>query len=257
MNGSGRAKALWRTDAADITSKEDGAMAENRGQGQRRGTAPKNKGRHQEEVERPTGEGTPANVTGEEVAPLSSPPKEEAHSDDGNFVPVDLEDLPGPSGATGQPVTPAHSETTKEPLPSGTNTTSPTQRSHTSVPRTRQSALCPPVQGPKATPRPQDNQGPGVSGSGHTVQGTEAQAVRDTGRTAVSQGEDRSREPILQEALSEILGAYQHSQDTMGQILDNVQENRQLQEGPYHRRCAGRHRQHHEGGNSTTAGPCH
>ncbi|KAJ1186266.1 hypothetical protein NDU88_003049, partial [Pleurodeles waltl] len=34
-------------------------------------------------------------------------------------------------------------------------------------------------------------------------------------------------------ALSEILGAYQHSQDTMGQILDNVYDNRQLQEGQY------------------------
>ncbi|KAJ1177227.1 hypothetical protein NDU88_002488 [Pleurodeles waltl] len=47
------------------------------------------------------------------------------------------------------------------------------------------------------------------------------------------QREDRPRELTLQEALAEILGAYQHSQDTMGQILDNVQENRRLQEGQY------------------------
>ncbi|KAJ1152878.1 hypothetical protein NDU88_005652 [Pleurodeles waltl] len=78
-----------------------------------------------------------------------------------------------------------------------------------------------------------DNQGPEVSGSGHTVQGTEAQATRDTGRTAVCQGEDGTREPTLQEAFSKILGAYQHSQDTMGQILDNVQANKRLQEGQY------------------------
>ncbi|KAJ1100374.1 hypothetical protein NDU88_005460 [Pleurodeles waltl] len=37
--------------------RENGAMAEDRGQGERRRTASKNKGRHQEEVERPTGEG--------------------------------------------------------------------------------------------------------------------------------------------------------------------------------------------------------
>ncbi|KAJ1116468.1 hypothetical protein NDU88_004679 [Pleurodeles waltl] len=113
------------------------------------------------------------------------------------------------------------------------HTKAPTQRTHTSVPRTRQSAVCPPLQGPQGTPRPQDNQGPGVSGNVHTVQGKEAQANSDTGRTAVHQWEDRPRPPTLQEALSEILEAYQHSQDTMSQILDNVQENATLQEGQY------------------------
>ncbi|KAJ1116382.1 hypothetical protein NDU88_004597 [Pleurodeles waltl] len=47
------------------------------------------------------------------------------------------------------------------------------------------------------------------------------------------QGEDRPREPTLQEALTAILGAYQHSQDTLGQILEKLQENIQLQEGQY------------------------
>ncbi|KAJ1179873.1 hypothetical protein NDU88_005106 [Pleurodeles waltl] len=37
----------------------------------------------------------------------------------------------------------------------------------------------------------------------------------------------------LQEPLFEILGAYQHSQDTISQILDSVLENSQLQEGQY------------------------
>ncbi|KAJ1144132.1 hypothetical protein NDU88_010434 [Pleurodeles waltl] len=191
-------------------------MAENRRQGQRCGTAPQNKGRHQEEVERPTGEGTPANVTGEEVPSLSIPPTEEAYSEDSNSDFQDLDDLPGPSGNTGQPVTQAQSQTSTEPPPSGSNTTGPTQRTQTLVPRTCQSSVCPPVQGPQATPRTQDNQGPGVSGSGHTVQRTEAQANGETGRIAVCQGEDKSREPTLQEGLSEILGAYQHSQEKMG-----------------------------------------
>ncbi|KAJ1193390.1 hypothetical protein NDU88_002688 [Pleurodeles waltl] len=65
------------------------------------------------------------------------------------------------------------------------------------------------------------------------VQGTGAQVKRDTGRNALRQGEGRTRELTLQKALSEILGAYQHSQDTMGHILDNVQKNRRLQEGQY------------------------
>ncbi|KAJ1206627.1 hypothetical protein NDU88_002029 [Pleurodeles waltl] len=162
------------------------------------------------------------------MPPLSSPPTEEDPSDDSNSGLQDLDQQPGPPGTTGQSVTQAHSQTTTEPPPSGTNTTAPTQRTQTSVPRTLQSAVCPPVQGPQAAPCPQDNQGPGVSGSEDTVQGTEAQTNRDNGRTDVCQGEDRTREPTLQEALTEILGAYQHSQDTMGRILDNVQENRWL-----------------------------
>ncbi|KAJ1093479.1 hypothetical protein NDU88_006579 [Pleurodeles waltl] len=89
--------------------------------------------------------------------------------------------------------------------------------------------------GTLGTPHPQDNQGPGVSGSGHMVQGTEAQDNREAGRTAVCQGEDRPRKPTLQEALTEILEVYQYYQDTLGQILDNMQENRRLQEGQYQR----------------------
>ncbi|KAJ1201557.1 hypothetical protein NDU88_005365 [Pleurodeles waltl] len=172
------------------------------------------------------GEGTPANVTGEGVPAVSSPQREEAHSDDSNSGLQDLDDLPGPSGNIGQLVTQALSHTTTEPPPLGSNTTAPTQRTLISVPRTRQSAVCLLLLGPQATPHPQDNQGHGVSGSGHTVQGTEAQANRETGRSAVRQGEDRPRELTL-------LGAYQHSQDAMGQILDNVQENRWLQERQY------------------------
>ncbi|KAJ1115003.1 hypothetical protein NDU88_003231 [Pleurodeles waltl] len=55
VESQGRATALWSTGTADIHCKEDGAMAENREQGERRGTASKNKGPHQEEVEQATG----------------------------------------------------------------------------------------------------------------------------------------------------------------------------------------------------------
>ncbi|KAJ1091233.1 hypothetical protein NDU88_004360 [Pleurodeles waltl] len=90
-----------------------------------------------------------------------------------------------------------------------------------------------PLQGTQANPPNQENQGPGVSGSGHTVQGTEAQDNREAGRTAVRQGEDRPRVPTLHEALSNIMGAYHHSQETMGTVLAKFQETQRLQEEHY------------------------
>ncbi|KAJ1130869.1 hypothetical protein NDU88_009214 [Pleurodeles waltl] len=169
------------------------------------------------------------NVTREEVPATSSPPTEEAHSDDSSSGRLDLDEQPGPSGSFGQSVTQAQSHTTTELPPSGNTRTAPTQQAHTS----RQSAVCPPLPAPRATPQTQEDQGPGVSGSGHTVQGTEAQDNREVGRTAVRQGEDRAREPTLHEALTNILEAYHHSQETMGQILDKLQETQWLQEGQY------------------------
>ncbi|KAJ1141387.1 hypothetical protein NDU88_007720 [Pleurodeles waltl] len=79
--------------------------------------------------------------------------------------------------------------------------------------------------GPKYKPHSQEKQGPRVSGSGHTVQGTQTQEDRDSERTAVRQGEDRLRELTVLEELTNVLGAYQQSQDKMGQILDTMQEN--------------------------------
>ncbi|KAJ1092594.1 hypothetical protein NDU88_005704 [Pleurodeles waltl] len=79
----------------------------------------------------------------------------------------------------------------------------------------------------------QDVQRPGGSGSGHTVQGTEAQDNREAGRTAVRQGEDRPRQPTRHEALSNIMGAYHHSQETMGTVLAKFQETQRLQEEHY------------------------
>ncbi|KAJ1140710.1 hypothetical protein NDU88_007055 [Pleurodeles waltl] len=160
-------------------------MAKNSRQGQRSGTAPKKSGRHQEEVERPTGEGPLPNVTRQEGPDISTPPTEEAHSDDSSSVQLDPDDQPGPSWASGQSVPPTQSQATTELPPSGNTSTAPTQRAHTSVPRTHQSAVCPPLQGTQDNPPPQQQQGPGGSGSGHTVQGTEAQEHRGTGRTAV------------------------------------------------------------------------
>ncbi|KAJ1198146.1 hypothetical protein NDU88_001990 [Pleurodeles waltl] len=164
---------------------------------------------------------------------MSTPPTEEAHSDDSSSVQLDQDDQPGPSGTSGQsvPLTLAHATT--EPHPSGYTSTAPTQRAHPSVPRTRQAAVCPPLQGTQASPPPQENQGPVGSGSGHTVHGTEEQENRGTGRTAVGQGEDRPRKPTLHEALSNIMGAYHYSQESMATLLAKFQETQRLQEEQY------------------------
>ncbi|KAJ1123246.1 hypothetical protein NDU88_001719 [Pleurodeles waltl] len=211
-------------------------MAKNSRQGQRSGTAPKKSGGHQEEVERPTGEGAfrpLPNVTRQEGPDISTPPTEEAHSDDSTSVHLDLDDQPGPSWASGQSVPLTQAQATTDLPPSGNTSTAPTQRAHTSVHRTRQSAVCPPLQGTQDNPPPQQQQGPGGSGSGHTVQGTEAQEHRGTGRAAVRQGADRPREPTLHEALSSNMGAYHHSQETMATVLAKFQETQRMQEEQY------------------------
>ncbi|KAJ1202443.1 hypothetical protein NDU88_006243 [Pleurodeles waltl] len=164
---------------------------------------------------------------------MSTPPTEEAHSDDSSSVQLDLEDQPGPSGTSGQSVPLTLAQATTELAPSGNTSTAPTQGAHTSVARTRQAGMCPPLQGTQDIPPPQQHQGPGGSGSGHTVQGTEAQEHRGSGRAAVRQGEDRPREPTLHEALSSIMGAYHHSQETMATVLAKFQETQRLQKEQY------------------------
>ncbi|KAJ1131296.1 hypothetical protein NDU88_009634 [Pleurodeles waltl] len=61
------------------------------------------------------------------------------------------------------------------------------------------------------------------------------QRHRTTGKLGglLCDGEDRPREPTLHEALTNIQGAYPHSQETMGQILAKLQETQWLQEGQY------------------------
>ncbi|KAJ1151572.1 hypothetical protein NDU88_004352 [Pleurodeles waltl] len=87
--------------------------------------------------------------------------------------------------------------------------------------------------GRQANPPSQEQQGPGGSGSGHTVQGPEAQENQGTGRSAVRQGEDRPREPTLHKALSNIMGAYHHSKETMATVLAKFQETQWLQDEQY------------------------
>ncbi|KAJ1138759.1 hypothetical protein NDU88_005140 [Pleurodeles waltl] len=136
-------------------------------------------------------------VTTPEGTDISTPPTEEAHSEYSSSALLDPDDQPGPSWPRDSPTLTFH------PL------------------------------GTQDNPPPQQQQGPGGSGSGHTVQGTEAQEHRGTWRAAVRQGADRPREPTLHEALSSIMGAYHHSQETMATVLAKFQETQRLQEEQY------------------------
>ncbi|KAJ1128564.1 hypothetical protein NDU88_006941 [Pleurodeles waltl] len=172
--------------------------------------------------------------TGQEGPEMSIPPPEQATSDDSSSVDLEPDDQPGPSGTSGQSVPLTQTQATAEPTPSGNNRTAPTQRAHASVSRTGQAAVCLPLQGPQGNPPTQQQQGPGGSGSGHTVQGTEAQGNRATRRASVRQGgEERPREPTLQEALTTIMAAYHHSQETMATVLARFQEIQAQQEQRY------------------------
>ncbi|KAJ1116560.1 hypothetical protein NDU88_004770 [Pleurodeles waltl] len=177
--------------------------------------------------------GSQRTVTTPEGPDNSTAPTEEAHSDDSSSALLDPDDQPGPAWASGQSVLLAQAQPNTDLPPFGNTSTAPTQQAHTSLPRTRQSAVCPPLQGTQDNPPPQQQQGPGGSGSGHTVQGTEAQEHRGTGRAAVRQGADRPREPTLHEALSSIMGAYHHSQETMATVLAKFQDTQRLQEEQY------------------------
>ncbi|KAJ1218383.1 hypothetical protein NDU88_005963 [Pleurodeles waltl] len=90
---------------------------------------------------------------------MSTPPTEEAHSDDSSSVQLDQDDQPGPSGTSGQLVPLTLAQATTELPPSGNTSTAPTKRAHPSVPRTCQSGVCPLLQGTQANPPPQQHQG--------------------------------------------------------------------------------------------------
>ncbi|KAJ1122732.1 hypothetical protein NDU88_001217 [Pleurodeles waltl] len=233
-------------------------MVENRGQGECRGTASKDKGRHQEVVERPTGERT---FHGSKApAPTSSPQltawekqvlailhPEGRHQEvvqqptgertfHGSKAP-DPTSSPQLTAWEEQVLAILHPEGLTGVV-GGLDPGAPANPSGEEVPRLSSTPT-------EDAPSDDSNSGlldldilPGPSGttgqSAHSQAATEPppseQGDRDTRRTTVCQGEDRTREPTVQEALTNVLGAYQQSQDKMSQILNNMQENQRLQE---------------------------
>ncbi|KAJ1216294.1 hypothetical protein NDU88_003898 [Pleurodeles waltl] len=204
--------------------------------------------------------------TAQEGPEMSIPPPEEVHSDDSSSVSLDPDDQPGPSGTSGQP------QATADLPSSGNTSTAPTQRAHASGSRTRKAAVCPPLQGTQVTPPPQQQQGPGGSGSGHTVQGTEAQGNRGTGRATVrrggqAQGTHSPRGPILHhgsipplpgddgDGPGQVPGDPGTAVGTVYGVQGRTQKH-QFRNG--HHRCGSQSDcQHIAGPCGTTKGPCH
>ncbi|KAJ1139671.1 hypothetical protein NDU88_006038 [Pleurodeles waltl] len=164
---------------------------------------------------------------------MSTPPPEEAHSDDSSSVSLDLDDQPGPSVTSGHSVPLRQPQAIADLPPSGNTSTAPTQRAHTSFPRTRQSAVCPPLQGTQLTHHPNNNRDLGAMVVGTRSRGQRPRETGELGGLLCNRGGDRPREPTLHEALSSIMGAYHHSQETMTTVLARFQEIQLLQEQQY------------------------
>ncbi|KAJ1137640.1 hypothetical protein NDU88_004038 [Pleurodeles waltl] len=235
-------------------------MAQNSQQGQRSRTAPKKSGGHQEEVERPMGEGafsglqaqhcgtadwrrTPTSsppklttweeqvltimhpeglggvgggmdtgsrrtVTTPEGPDTSTPPTEEAHSDDSSSALLEPDDQPRPPWASGQPVPLAQAQPNTDLPPSGNTSTAPTQGPKPPYPGQVNQLCVHHYREPRITHHPNNNRDLGA-----VVVGT-----RSRGR--------RHRN-------SSIMGAYHHSQETMATVLDKFQETQRMQDKLY------------------------
>ncbi|KAJ1166242.1 hypothetical protein NDU88_006650 [Pleurodeles waltl] len=152
------------------------------------------------------------NVTRQEGPDMSTPPPEQAHSDDSSSGQLDPDDQPGPSWASGQSVPLAQAEPNTDLPPSG----------NTSTAQHPPSGPIPPYPGhvsqlcvhhyrePRITYHPNNNRDLEA-----VVVGTRSRGRR----AAVRQGADRPREPTLHKALSSIMEAYHHSQETMATVL--------------------------------------
>ncbi|KAJ1166820.1 hypothetical protein NDU88_007216 [Pleurodeles waltl] len=86
---------------------------------------------------------------------------------------------------------------------------------------------------PRLTHHPNNNRDLGAVVVGTRSRGQRPRETGELGGGSVRQGGDRPREPTLHEALSSIMGAYHHSQETMATVLARFQEIQLLQEEQY------------------------
>ncbi|KAJ1172690.1 hypothetical protein NDU88_004534 [Pleurodeles waltl] len=86
---------------------------------------------------------------------------------------------------------------------------------------------------PRITHHPNNNRDLGTVVVGTRSRGRRHRNTGELGGPVVRQGADRPREPTLHEALSSIMGAYHHSQETMATVLDKFQETQHMQDKLY------------------------
>ncbi|KAJ1134203.1 hypothetical protein NDU88_000658 [Pleurodeles waltl] len=86
---------------------------------------------------------------------------------------------------------------------------------------------------PRITHHPNNNRDLGAVVVGTRSRGRRHRNTGELGGLLCNRGADRPRDPTLHEALSSIMGAYHHSQETMATVLAKFQETQRLQEDQY------------------------
>ncbi|KAJ1087962.1 hypothetical protein NDU88_001121 [Pleurodeles waltl] len=84
--------------------------------------------------------------------------------------------------------------------------------------------------GPRAhTPNMQEDEGPSTSGMSRPVLGTQAHGARARSSAPVGQGAGHRIDAAAQDVIAEVLGAYQHTQDRLAQIVSTLEQSQRMQ----------------------------
>ncbi|KAJ1192920.1 hypothetical protein NDU88_002226 [Pleurodeles waltl] len=141
---------------------------------------------------------------------------------------MDSEEYTGLSHSPGQSPSSSPTQDTTDTPTTQPPTSALANGPHTSVSR--------PQTGGRQGQRPQlpptnrqDDNGPSTSGTARRVQGTQAQGAMPSGRASVAQGGGHRMDASAQDVISDVLGAYRHTQDRMGQIVATLEQNQRLQ----------------------------
>ncbi|KAJ1151095.1 hypothetical protein NDU88_003882 [Pleurodeles waltl] len=142
---------------------------------------------------------------------------------------LDTDDQAGPSHSPG--MSPSSSPTQDI---TDTPTTQPMTSAQGNHPHTcvsRQQTGGTQVQRPQSPPtKRQEDDGPSTSGTARPVQGTQAQGARTSGRASVAQGGGHKMDAAAQDMISEVLGAYYHTQDRLDQVVSTPEKSRRMQQ---------------------------
>ncbi|KAJ1119914.1 hypothetical protein NDU88_008097 [Pleurodeles waltl] len=170
-------------------------------------------------------------VTGQEGPHMSTPPTEEAHSDDSSSVQLDLDDQPGPSGTSGQlvPLTQSQATTDLPPLetpaqhpPSGPIPLSPGHINQQCVHHYRE---------PRITHHPNNNRHLGAVVVGTRFRGRRPRNTGELGGLLCDRGRTGQGNPLSTRPSPPSWEPT--TQETMVTVLAKFQETQRLQEEQY------------------------
>ncbi|KAJ1197141.1 hypothetical protein NDU88_001003 [Pleurodeles waltl] len=102
------------------------------------------------------------------------------------------------------------------------------RHTHTSGPRAQTCGTQ--LQRPQSpTPNMQEDEGPSTSGTSRPAQGTQAQGARARSSAPVGQAVGHRIDAAAQDVIAEVLGAYQHTQDRLAQIVSTLEQSQRMQ----------------------------